>query len=170
MCSICQSEQRVDIDRAIVSKESYNSIHKRFHVSRNTIKAHAEQCMARTDAMLIACAASKEQSGEQIIPYQTAPQLANAASLQQTMQALTVELVGKAHKVLDEVIAKGDSRNFAPVLNALIRTIESTQGRGPNNINIQVNNDIRQSREWRAMMRYCDKHPEAEQEILSYLN
>ena len=169
MCSICEHESRIDIDRAIVSRESYNSIHKRFHISRNTIKAHAEQCMGRTDAMLYAVASSKEQLAEQVPNYQTGALLTHTAALQASQRDRLMRLSDLAEEVLLEVKAKGDARNFASNLTALRQTIESVCRPNPGDQTLHITTDVRQSPEWLALMRLMRAHPELNDELLGYL-
>ena len=113
---------------------------------------------------------SKGALGSAVIPYETGPNLSDMAALQ---KAAYMRLMGIADKVegrVDACIAKGEDRNLAPMVQSLIRSIESALGRtsGPT-INNFVAGDIRQSPEWKAMMRLVKAHPELETELLGYL-
>ena len=170
MCSICEHEHRKEIDLLIMSGESARSIAKRWSVSAVTVRAHKRDCMSRTDQMLIEASSSRVAGIIAPQPYETATNLSDMASLQ---KAAYVRLMGIADKVegrVDACIAKGEDRNLAPMVQSLIRSIESALGRTSGNINVQINNDIRQSTEWKAMMRLVKAHPELESELLSYLS
>ena len=171
MCSICEHEHRKEIDLLIVSGESAREISRRWKVAQETVRAHKKTCMARTDQMLIEMSTSRLAGALAVTPYESGPQLAHGEALQQTQMARLLMLSDKAEAVLDKVIASGDARNFAPILTSLRQTIESAIGKGQGgNINIQVNNDLKQSAEWKAMMKLCTAHPELHDELLSYLS
>jgi len=171
MCSICGHEHRKEIDLLLLSGESYRKIAAKYKLGTKSLVDHKKHCMTRTDALLIADIARRGNTIASTVPaYETATNLSDMASLQ---KAAYVRLMGIADKVegrVDACIAKGEDRNLAPMVQSLIRSIESALGRTSGNINVQINNDIRQSTEWKAMMRLVKAHPELESELLSYLS
>lgn len=168
MCSICESEFRKEIDLLIISGESARAIAKKYKLSQDTVRAHKKVCMARTDA---AIASSISAAKSAVEPYQTTPQLIDSSAVQQTQIALLQSLVQDAHEVLMECKAQGDKRNYAPILNALIRTIEATLPKTGTAIQVNVGTAaVVDTAEWRAFTSVMRRHPELQAEMLEALN
>ena len=171
MCSICEHEHRKEIDLLIMSGESARSIAKRWSVSAVTVRAHKRDCMSRTDQMLIEASSSRVAGILAPQPYETTTTLLDAAALQKAAYHRLMGIADKVEGRVDACIAKGEDRNLAPLVQSLIRSIESALGRNQGGVvNNFIAGDIRQSKEWQAMMLLCDRHPELQDELLSYLS
>lgn len=166
-CSICTHEQRIDIDRAIVAGESQRSIARRFNVSDNSVRWHIKQCMARTDANLITSIAAMKASPA---PYQSEANLSDMAACHKATQETYLRIAVKLEGEVDKCISEGDRRNIAACAQVVLRAHAQFQDKTGGNINVQINNDIRNSREWAALMRLTDAHPELQDELLGYLS
>lgn len=165
-CSICTHEFRTEIDRALVMGDSMNSIQKKFHVSYQSLRWHKEKCRKNKLEEILATSITERMTEPAVVytpdePYEKTPIVSHKAELAITPAAMLQELCGDAREVLAEVKEKGDHKNYAPILNALIRTIEAAMGRV--NTAIQVNNyggDFTKTPEYAAVLRVCREHPE----------
>ena len=144
VCTICRSDDRGEIDRALSAGMSFRDVAGRFGVGRSAAHRHATGCLALTDP------------GSRL----------RAAVDREALAEVVADTLTRARELLDREEARGHTRGVATALTTVLRAAETANRLLPDS---EVTTDDPEMRALLLVLAEVITHPDTRADVMAGL-